>query len=116
MSRLRSSEHVRMDNYSDEDLYDIFGARAKRGLEEGVVTDEQLYRIADAAAGDARLAIGMLRSTAGKPIVRIASGSPTTSASMRPKTPAPGSSNGVSTRLLHTSRSSTDKQGECLGA
>jgi len=64
VSRLRSSEHVRMDKYHDEQLFDILHARAKWGLEQGVVTDNQLYRIADAAAGDARLAIGILRSAA----------------------------------------------------
>jgi len=36
------------------------------GLDEDVITDDQLYRIADAAAGDARLAIGILRTAAGK--------------------------------------------------
>jgi len=66
VSRLRSSEHVRMDKYHDEQLYDILSARAKWGLEEDVITDDQLYRIADAAAGDARLAIGILRTAAGK--------------------------------------------------
>ena len=64
VSRLRSSEHVRMDKYHDEQLYDILSARTKWGLENGVITDTQLYQIADAAAGDARLAIGMLRSAA----------------------------------------------------
>ncbi|OYR44022.1 MULTISPECIES: Cdc6/Cdc18 family protein [unclassified Halorubrum] len=64
VSRLRSSEHVRMDKYHNEQLYDILSARTKWGLENGVITDEQLYQIADAAAGDARLAIGVLRSAA----------------------------------------------------
>ena len=64
VSRLRSSEHVRMDKYHDEQLNDILSARAKWGLEEDVITDDQLYRIADAAAGDARLAIGILRTAA----------------------------------------------------
>jgi orc1/cdc6 family replication initiation protein len=64
VSRLRSSEHVRMDKYHDEQLYDILRARAKWGLNEDVITDDQLYRIADAAAGDARLAIGILRTAA----------------------------------------------------
>jgi len=64
VSRLRSSEHVRMDKYHNEQLYDILSARTKWGLENGVITDEQLYQIVDAAAGDARLAIGMLRSAA----------------------------------------------------
>jgi len=66
VSRLRSSEHVRMDKYHDEQLYDILNARVKWGLNEDAITDEQLYRIADAAAGDARLAIGMLRTAASK--------------------------------------------------
>ncbi|KOX91298.1 AAA family ATPase [Haloarcula rubripromontorii] len=64
VSRLRSSEHVRMDKYHDEQLYDILHARAKWGLDENVITDNQLYHIADAAAGDARLAIGILRIAA----------------------------------------------------
>src|SRR6056297_3879830 len=66
VSRLRASEHVRMDKYADEQLFDILSARAKWGLDEDVITDDQLYRIADAAAGDARLAIGILRTAAGK--------------------------------------------------
>ena len=66
VSRLRSSEHVRMDKYHDEQLYDILSARTKWGLDEDVITDNQLYRIADAAAGDARLAIGILRTAASK--------------------------------------------------
>ncbi|MDS0223741.1 orc1/cdc6 family replication initiation protein [Haloarcula sp. S1AR25-5A] len=66
VSRLRSSEHVRMDKYHDEQLYDILHARVRWGLDEDAISDEQLYRIADAAAGDARLAIGMLRTAASK--------------------------------------------------
>lgn len=66
VSRLRSSEHVRMDRYHDDQLFDILAARAKWGLEPDVIGNEQLSRIADAAAGDARLAIGILRSAAGK--------------------------------------------------
>ncbi|SEO74659.1 ORC complex protein Cdc6/Orc1 [Halorientalis persicus] len=66
VSRLRSSEHVQMDKYHDEQLYDILSARAKWGLDEDVITNDHLYRIADAAAGDARLAIGILRTAAGK--------------------------------------------------
>ena len=66
VSRLRSSEHVRMDKYHDEQLFDILSARAKWGLNDDIITNDQLYRIADAAAGDARLAIGILRTAAGK--------------------------------------------------
>jgi len=47
-------------------LYDILSARAKWGLDEDAITDDQLYRTADAAAGDARLAIGILRTATGK--------------------------------------------------
>jgi Cdc6-like AAA superfamily ATPase len=65
VSRLRSSEHIRMDRYHDEQLVDILRARVRWGLRQGVITDDQLYRIADAAAGDARLAIGILRTAAG---------------------------------------------------
>jgi Cdc6-like AAA superfamily ATPase len=54
-----------MEQYHDQQLYDILSARAKWGLDEDIITDEQLYQIADAAAGDARLAIGILRA-AGK--------------------------------------------------
>ena len=64
VSRLRASEHIRMDNYHDDQLYDILEARAKWGLEDNVISDDQLYKIADAAAGDARLAIGILRTAA----------------------------------------------------
>lgn len=64
VSRLRSSEHVQLDKYHDDQLVDILSARVKWGLDPGVITDEQLSLIADAAAGDARLAIGILRSAA----------------------------------------------------
>ena len=66
VSRIRASEHVQMDRYHDEQLYDILAARAKWGLESEIITDGQLKRIADAAAGDARLAIGILRAAAGR--------------------------------------------------
>ncbi|WP_311173962.1 Cdc6/Cdc18 family protein [Halobellus ordinarius] len=64
VSRLRASEHVRMEKYHNEQLFDILQARVRWGLEPDAITDEQLYRIADAAAGDARLAIGILRTAA----------------------------------------------------
>ena len=67
-----------MDKYHDEQLYDILSAREKWGLDEDVITNDQLYRIADAAAGDARLAIDILGTAAGKADVRITSESPTT--------------------------------------
>ena len=63
-SRLQASEHVRMDTYGADQLVSILRSRVENGLERDVVTTEQLERIADAAAGDARLAIGVLRSAA----------------------------------------------------
>ncbi|NHN43041.1 AAA family ATPase [Halorubellus sp. JP-L1] len=63
-SRLQSSEHVRMDTYGADQLVAILQSRVDNGLERGVVDRAQLERIADAAAGDARLAIGILRSAA----------------------------------------------------
>jgi Cdc6-like AAA superfamily ATPase len=63
-SRLQSSEHVRMDRYGQDQLVSILEARVENGLEHDVVDDAQLREIADAAAGDARLAIGILRSAA----------------------------------------------------
>ncbi len=65
VSRLRSSEHVQLDKYHDDQLVDILSARVKWGLDPNVITGEQLSLIADAAAGDARLAIGILRAAAG---------------------------------------------------
>ena len=66
VSRLRASEHVHMDGYHNEQLHDILTARAQWGLDPDVITDDQLARIADAAAGDARLAIGILRAAASR--------------------------------------------------
>ncbi len=66
VSRLRSSEHVQMDKYHNEQLYDILTARAKWRLDEDVTTDDHVYKIADKYAGGARLAIGILRTAAGK--------------------------------------------------
>jgi orc1/cdc6 family replication initiation protein len=64
VSRLRSSEHIRMDKYGHDQLWDILNSRVYWGLDPCVITNDQLDRIADAAAGDARLAIGILRTAA----------------------------------------------------
>jgi len=66
VSRLRASEHVLMERYHVDELADILRARAEWGLEHDVIDDGQLHRIADAAAGDARLAIGILRTAASR--------------------------------------------------
>lgn len=64
VSRLRASEHVHLEQYHDHQLLDILEARVKWGLDPESITTGQLQRIADAAAGDARLAIGILRTAA----------------------------------------------------
>lgn len=63
-SRLRSATRIRFDPYGIDELTAILRGRVDRGLRDGVVDDDQLERIADAAAGDARVAIGILRNAA----------------------------------------------------
>ncbi|ELY42849.1 Cdc6/Cdc18 family protein [Natronorubrum tibetense] len=63
-SRLRAGTRVRFDRYGTEELTAILAERADKALEPGCVSDEQLRTIADAASGDARVGIGILRSAA----------------------------------------------------
>jgi orc1/cdc6 family replication initiation protein len=63
-SRLRSSVSVTFDAYSDEALVAILDDRVEWGLHEAAVSKGQLATIADAAAGNARDAIGILRTAA----------------------------------------------------
>jgi len=63
-SRLRSSEHVAFDSYSRAEVVAILERRVERGLADGAVTPSQLDRMAAAARGNARDAIGILRSAA----------------------------------------------------
>ncbi|WP_436347351.1 Cdc6/Cdc18 family protein [Natronorubrum sp. FCH18a] len=63
-SRLRAGTRVRFDRYGTDELAAILAERADKALEPGVVSDEQLRTIADAASGDARVGIGILRSAA----------------------------------------------------
>ena len=63
-SRLTGCERVRFDRYSPDELISIMDARAKSGLEEGAINRNQLATIADAAAGDARVALSILRTAA----------------------------------------------------
>ncbi len=62
-SRLHSAVRVQFDKYGVEALADILEARVERGLDADV-DREALEFVADAAAGDARVAIGILRSAA----------------------------------------------------
>jgi Cdc6-like AAA superfamily ATPase len=63
-SRLRTAQTVHFDRYAVEELTDILAARAEHGLVTGAVTTEQLAWIADAAAGDARVGLSILRGAA----------------------------------------------------
>jgi len=63
-SRLRAGPRVRFDSYGDDELVAILDARVERGFEPGSIDREQLATIADAAAGDARVAIRILRTAA----------------------------------------------------
>ena len=63
-SRLRAGTRVRFDRYGTDELAAILAERADKALEPGCVSDEQLRTIADAASGDARVGIGILRSAA----------------------------------------------------
>ena len=62
VSRLQSARRIRFDHYAEAELVAIMRDRADWGLEPGAVTDDLLRRIADAAAGDARVALGILRN------------------------------------------------------
>jgi Cdc6-like AAA superfamily ATPase len=55
---------VRFEKYGVDELAAILRARVIRGLTEDAVDDANLRYIADAAAGDARIAISTLRTAA----------------------------------------------------
>lgn len=63
-SRLMNSTRIRFDKYGNDELVAILRARVDRGLTADAIERSQLERIADAAAGDARVAIGILRNAA----------------------------------------------------
>ena len=63
-SRLKGSTRIWFDTYSTKELTAILRARVQWGLSPGAIDPERLKLIADIAAGDARVAIGILRSAA----------------------------------------------------
>jgi orc1/cdc6 family replication initiation protein len=63
-SRLKTSMRIQFDRYTVEELVGILQPRARRGLDEDAVTTTQLEHIANAAAGDARVGIEVLRTAA----------------------------------------------------
>ena len=62
--RLRTAPRIEFDPYSVDALTAILDDRARWGLHPDAITTRQLRMIADAAAGDARVAIGALRQAA----------------------------------------------------
>ncbi|MEF8915739.1 Cdc6/Cdc18 family protein [Natronomonas sp.] len=63
-SRLMNCTRIRFDKYGLDELASILEARVRWGLTEDAIDRDQLERISDAAAGDARIAIGILRNAA----------------------------------------------------
>ncbi|NGM67876.1 AAA family ATPase [Natronolimnobius sp. AArcel1] len=63
-SRLRSAETLRLERFTHAQLVDILQARIRAGLRPGTITSDAIHYTADVAAGDAREAIGILRSAA----------------------------------------------------
>ncbi len=63
-SRLRAGTRVQFDRYGTDELVAILAGRASQGLEPGSIDESGLRTIADAASGDARVGIGILRSAA----------------------------------------------------
>jgi orc1/cdc6 family replication initiation protein len=64
VSRLQTATRVRFEKYGLNEIVSILEDRDRWGLGKGVVATDQLETIADAAAGDARVAIGILRTAA----------------------------------------------------
>ncbi|TQQ83037.1 AAA family ATPase [Halonotius terrestris] len=63
-SRLQTCIRIRFNQYSLDQLVTILEDRVQWGLEQGAIETQGLERIADHAAGDARIAIGLLRNAA----------------------------------------------------
>jgi orc1/cdc6 family replication initiation protein len=63
-SRLRTATRVAFDSYSTAALVAILEDRVRWGLHDDAITTAQLETIAEGAAGDARVAIGILRGAA----------------------------------------------------
>jgi len=63
-SRVRGAEKIRLNKYHGHELVDIIQARVTAGLIPGAADHSTIERIAELAAGDARLAIAYLRRAA----------------------------------------------------
>ena len=63
-SRLKSCAKIRFKQYSLDQLVTILEDRVNDGLDPDAISNSELVTIADYAAGDARIAIGILRNAA----------------------------------------------------
>ncbi|MEZ3118184.1 Cdc6/Cdc18 family protein [Halobaculum sp. MBLA0147] len=63
-SRLQTASSIRFDPYPTQELVNILTDRARWSLREDAYEESQLRRIAESAAGDARVAIMTLREAA----------------------------------------------------
>lgn len=63
-SRLHPCMRISFEKYPLDELVSILEARTRWGLVDGAIQTDELTLIADAAAGDARIAIGVLRNAA----------------------------------------------------
>ncbi|MDR5672022.1 orc1/cdc6 family replication initiation protein [Halalkaliarchaeum sp. AArc-GB] len=63
-SRLTTATRLHFNHYSNSELNSILTDRVRWGLDPGVISDGQLSQITSKAAGDARIAIGVLRNAA----------------------------------------------------
>lgn len=63
-SRLRNANRIHFNQYGHDELVSILRDRARWGLAEEAITASGLQQIAERAAGDARVAIGILRKAA----------------------------------------------------
>ena len=63
-SRLHGVTRIRFDKYTQDELVTILSDRVRWGMSEAAVDAGTLVRVADAAAGDARVAITVLRNAA----------------------------------------------------
>ncbi|WP_049903641.1 Cdc6/Cdc18 family protein [Halococcus agarilyticus] len=64
VSRLHGATRIRFEKYAVDELVSILEDRVRWGLDDGAIDRDGLARIADAAAGDARVAITVLRNAA----------------------------------------------------
>jgi Cdc6-like AAA superfamily ATPase len=66
VSSMASAERIEFPAYSAGELADILRGRAEWGIVPGAISGRQIEAMAEAAGGDARAAIGMLRAAAEK--------------------------------------------------